>query len=236
MKKLFLKYSFEFVVIILGILISLLLDQRRQNALEIERKNNTIRQLVNVIEEDISQIDGFIHLQTYSLRSADFIFDNLNDRNSMTQDSIIYHLSSIGRGLRSFFPQQGIFDQLVSSDLIKMIQSDLLKKKLFKLYNEDLRRHDVHTKEFDKFFLEFNYSLSEQFYLEDSWSTSPTDPTPVVIKGYSFNEEYYRARKVYADVIEARSSIESYLSELDHLRDSFSELETLCEKELSGGN
>ncbi len=224
------------MVIILGILILLLLDQRRQNSLEIDRKNNTIRQLVNVIDEDIGQIGGFVHLQSYSLRSADRIFDNLNNRNSLPQDSIIYHLSSIGRGLRSFFPQQGIFHQLVSSDLIKMIQSDILKKRLLKLYNEDLRRHDVHTKEFDKFFLEFNYSLSEQFYLEDSWSTSPTDPIPIVIKGYDFNEQYYQTRKLYADVVEARSSIQSYLSELDDLRDSFSALKRLCEKELRGYN
>ncbi|MBH31504.1 MAG: hypothetical protein CMG71_05880 [Candidatus Marinimicrobia bacterium] len=117
-----------------------------------------------------------------------------------------------------------------------MIQSDILKKRLLKLYNEDLRRHDVHTKEFDKFFLEFNYSLSEQFYLEDSWSTSPTDPIPIVIKGYDFNEQYYQTRKLYADVVEARSSIQSYLSELDDLRDSFSALKRLCEKELRGYN
>lgn len=233
MKKLFLKYFFEFIVIILGIFVSLLLDQRRQNSIEIDRKNNAVRQLANVIEEDIHQIEGFIHLQNYSLESCNLIFENLNNRNPMENDSIIYHLSSIGRALRSFFPQQGIFDQLVNSDLIKMIESDLLKKKLFKLYNEDLRRHDVHTKEFDKFFLEFNYRLSEQFYLEDSWSTSPIDSTPIVIKGYTFNEEFYTSRKVYADIIESRTSIESYLRELDDLRVVFSELKILCEKELS---
>ena len=67
MKKQIIKYSFEFIVIILGILISLFLEQRRQNSIEAERKNNTIKQLVNVIEEDINQIDGFIYLQKYSL-------------------------------------------------------------------------------------------------------------------------------------------------------------------------
>ena len=53
------KYSFEFVVIIFGILISLLLEQNRQNNIEIDRKNNTVSQLINVIEEDINQINGF---------------------------------------------------------------------------------------------------------------------------------------------------------------------------------
>ena len=70
----------------------------------------------------------------------------------MAEDSIVFHLSSVGRALRSFFPQESIFNQLLNTDLIKMIESNRLKNKLFKLYNEDLKRHDVHTKEFDAFF------------------------------------------------------------------------------------
>jgi len=38
MKKQIIKYSFEFIVIILGILISLFLEQRRQASIEAERK------------------------------------------------------------------------------------------------------------------------------------------------------------------------------------------------------
>ena len=81
------KYSFEFVVIILGILISLLLEQNRQNKIEIDRKNNTIKQLVNVIDEDINQINGFIYLQNYSLKSCNLILENLNNQSTMNEDN-----------------------------------------------------------------------------------------------------------------------------------------------------
>ena len=54
---------------------------------------------------------------------------------------------------------------------IKLLSHETLKNRLFKLYNEDLRRHDVHTKEYDNFFLEFNYKLSEKFFLEHNWKT-----------------------------------------------------------------
>ena len=208
MKKQIIKYSFEFIVITLGILISLFLEEKRQNANETERKNNTIKQLINVLEEDIDQIDGFLYLQEYSLKSCNQIFDNLANKNSMDKDSLVFHLSSVGRALRSFFPQESIFNQLLSSDLIKMIESNSLKTKLFKLYNEDLRRHDVHTKEFDAFFLDFNYNLSHFFFLQDIWSSSPVDENPIRISGYKFNEKYYRSDKLFADIIEAKSSIE----------------------------
>ena len=220
-------------MIILGILVSLLLEQNRQNAIEVDRKNNSIKQLINVIEDDINQIDGFLYLQQFSLISANKVLNDLNNKTSMPEDSAVYHLSSVGRALRSFFPQQGIFDQLVSSDLIKMIDSDELKTKLFKLYNEDLRRHDVHTKEYDIFFLDYNYRLSENFFLQDSWVKTPNAPNPISIDSYKFNSEYYRSRKVFADIIESKSNIQSYINELTYLKGIFSNLKTLCLSEIS---
>ena len=230
MKKYFIKYSFEFVVIIFGILISLFLEQRRQNSIEIERKNNTIKQLISVIDADLNQINTFIDLQSLSLKSSNVISKNLNNNYFMKEDSIMYHLSSIGRGLKSFFPQQGIFNQMVSSDLIKMIDSDPLKTKLFKLYNEDLVRHDVHTKEYDKYFLEFNYNLSINFFLVDDWEVSGKDP--IKILSYKFNKKYYKSNKMYGDIIELKSSIIEYIQELNMLKDSFLSLKNLCLDEL----
>ena len=95
MKKVILKYSVEFIVIIVGILISLSLESARQNAIENELKNKIIKRLVGVIEEDINQIDGFIFLQNYSLKSCNKLFSNLSGENKMAQDSIVYHISSV---------------------------------------------------------------------------------------------------------------------------------------------
>ena len=50
-----------------------------------------------------------------------------------------------------------------------------------KLYNEDLRRHDVHTKEYDDFFLKFNYNLSEKFFLEHNWKTNVSEVNQIEI-------------------------------------------------------
>ena len=57
MKKYLIKYGFEFVVIFLGILISLYFEQSRQNKIENDRKNKSIEQLIKVIDLDISQIE-----------------------------------------------------------------------------------------------------------------------------------------------------------------------------------
>ena len=211
MKKYIVRYSFEFIVIFLGILISLYFEQSRQERIENDRKNNSIEQLIKVIDQDILQIDNFINLQNMSLESSDLIYDNINGENKLSNDEIMYNISSVGRALKSFFPQEGIFNQLISSDLIKRIRSETLKNRLFKLYNEDLRRHDVHTKEYDNFFLEFNYKLSEKFFLEHNWKTDASDENQIIILRYKFNKSYYKSDEFFGNLIESRKNISAYL-------------------------
>ncbi|MEC7244216.1 MAG: hypothetical protein VXV77_00075 [Bacteroidota bacterium] len=233
MKKYFLKYGFEFVVIFFGILISLYFEQSRQNRIENERKNNSIEQLIKVIDQDLLQIDNFILLQQMSLESSDKLYDNLRYDEKLSEDKIIYHISSVGRALKSFFPQEGIFNQLISSDLIKRINSETLKSRLFKLFNEDLKRHDVHTKEYDEFFLSFNYKLSVNFFLEHNWKTDASDVNQIEIKKYRFNNSFYTSDEFFGNLIEARKNISAYLTELQDLKTKYSDLKSLCIDEIS---
>lgn len=233
MKKYFLKYGFEFVVIFFGILISLYFEQSRQNRIENERKNNSIEQLIKVIDQDLLQIDNFIQLQQMSLESSDKLYDNLRYDEKLSEDKIIYHISSVGRALKSFFPQEGIFNQLISSDLIKRINSETLKSRLFKLFNEDLKRHDVHTKEYDEFFLSFNYKLSVNFFLEHNWKTDASEVNQIEIKKYRFNNSFYTSDEFFGNLIEARKNISAYLTELQDLKIKYSDLKSLCIDEIS---
>lgn len=233
MKKYFLKYGFEFVVIFFGILISLYFEQSRQNRIENERKNNSIEQLIKVIDQDLLQIDNFILLQQMSLESSDKLYDNLRYDEKLSEDKIIYHISSVGRALKSFFPQEGIFNQLISSDLIKRINSETLKSRLFKLFNEDLKRHDVHTKEYDEFFLSFNYKLSVNFFLEHNWKTDASEVNQIEIKKYRFNNSFYTSDEFFGNLIEARKNISAYLTELQDLKSKYSDLKSLCIDEIS---
>ena len=232
MKEYVVKYSFEFIVIFLGILISLYFEDARQDRLENERKNKSIEQLINVIDQDINQINNFIKLQEVSLESSDILYDNLNNEINLSEEKIMYHISSVGRALKSFFPQEGIFNQLISSDLIKRIKSETLKTKLFKLFNEDLRRHDVHTKEYDDFFLDFNYKLSVNFFLEHNWKTDVSEVDQIEIIKYRFNNKFYESDEFFGNLIESRKNIKAYLNELNELKLKYSDLKSLCLDEI----
>ena len=90
----------------------------------------------------------------------------------------------------------------------------------------------MQTKEYDKFFLEYNYRLSENFFLQDSWIKKPDATDPVTIESYEFNRQYYQGRKIFADIIESKSNIESYINQLYYLRDIFVDLKSLCLHEI----
>ena len=213
-------------------LISLYFEDARQDRVENERKNKSIEQLINVIDQDINQINNFIKLQEVSLESSDILYDNLNNEINLTEEKIMYHISSVGRALKSFFPQEGIFNQLISSDLIKRIKSETLKTKLFKLFNEDLRRHDVHTKEYDDFFLDFNYKLSVNFFLEHNWKTDVSEVDQIEILKYRFNNKFYESDEFFGNLIESRKNIKAYLNELNELKLKYSDLKSLCLDEI----
>ena len=232
MKKYIIRYGFEFVVIFLGILISLYFEQSRQDKIENERKNNSIEQLIKVIDQDIKQIENFVKLQQMSLESSEALYENLRYNSNLSEEKIMYHISSVGRALKSFFPQEGIFNQLISSDLIKRIKSETLKTKLFKLFNEDLRRHDVHTKEYDDFFLDFNYKLSVNFFLEHNWKTDVSEVDQIEILKYRFNNKFYESDEFFGNLIESRKNIKAYLNELNELKLKYSDLKSLCLDEI----
>jgi len=227
---LFLRFSLEFVVIILGVMVSLHFQGLRDAEVASEMKDQTLQQLIRVISDDLQQIDKFIVLQETSLDHANRLELVMKGESLLEEDSCLYSLSHVGRALRSFFPQQGTFNQLVSSDLVKVIDSPELKTRLFKLYNEDLLRHDVHTKEYDQFFLRFNYDLTRNFFLEDSWDLNSA---PVTVHEYAFNSAYFFSDGLRADLIEARSSMRNYIRELMYLESEFEALRQLCAEEVS---
>ena len=58
MKKIFIKYIAEFLVVFLGILLSFAIDNKLKLNSEIENKNQLLSQLSEIIEKDFLAIKG----------------------------------------------------------------------------------------------------------------------------------------------------------------------------------
>ena len=79
-------------------------------------------------------------------------------------------------------------------------------------------------------FLDFNYKLSVNFFLEDEWSI---ERDPIKVQSYRFNQKYYFSDSMYGDLIELKSSMISYIKELEELKKTYLSLQNLCNEELN---
>ena len=109
MKKSYLGYLIEGIVISLSILLSLFLGNINESYSDTGKKNNYLNDLSITLEEDINQIRNLISILN---NSEDLIIELQNDidkKNSeLKSDEIISILIKIEVGF-SFFPQDGVF-------------------------------------------------------------------------------------------------------------------------------
>lgn len=220
----------EAVVIIVSILLSLYLQGLYDSSRMTERKEDLLQSLATVIEQDMAQIEYFSQIQNRSHRSAELLLDSDLD---VTLDSVYWHLSSVGMGLRSFFPQRSPFEEIIDAQVTRHIHSTDLRTDLFKLFSEDLERHEVHTKEYDQLFLTFNRYLSENYLLVDWWREGLGTLPEIDITSFDTSMNPQGDRKLRGMLIESLFATSSYASELAYLRAKYSELQNLIAMELN---
>lgn len=154
-KKNFLKYLFDFIVIVLGITVSFWFNQ-----LSIKKSNDLERlKVLNSIEMEISEIENYTKERLNSWNDdidlySEFLSDkldlqsikNITSSKSRIEYNLIYY--------RDFEPPMNRYNSMISSGNIKYIDSEKLKEILTRLHN--LNYSNLKTT------VEYEKSLKEQ--------------------------------------------------------------------------
>jgi hypothetical protein len=154
-KKNFLKYLFDFIVIVLGITVSFWFNQ-----LSIKKNNDLERlKVLNNIEMEISEIENYTKERLNSWNDdidlySEFLSDkldlqsikNITSSKSRIEYNLIYY--------RDFEPPMNRYNSMISSGNIKYIDSEKLKEILTRLHN--LNYSNLKTT------VEYEKSLKEQ--------------------------------------------------------------------------
>lgn len=153
--KNFLKYLFDFIVIVLGITVSFWFNQ-----LSIKKSNDLERlKVLNSIEMEISEIENYTKERLNSWNDdidlySEFLSDkldlqsikNITSSKSRIEYNLIYY--------RDFEPPMNRYNSMISSGNIKYIDSEKLKEILTRLHN--LNYSNLKTT------VEYEKSLKEQ--------------------------------------------------------------------------
>ena len=124
------KYLIEFVVIVVGILTAIQLEDWNQDRKDRAKEKLLLRELHAEFLNNKAQFQNVIRAHKETLNSFDFFLSLASKSNSeIDRDSVNHHLFKLYYGY-TFNPSQGIINSIINSSNIDLISDDELRKRI----------------------------------------------------------------------------------------------------------
>lgn len=219
------KYFFEFLVVFFGILLSFMIDNRIKYSDRVDNKNFLLGQLDEVISEDQNQLKIVESTLKDCLESISIlIYDYKND---LLHDSVVVsHFSNVSSKMSiSFFPQRSIYNQIVQSQYLELIENKKLKDNLASLYEHLNDRNVSANLKLDLFNQEFDLALIDLVYyrtiINEVENSVDLDTS---IKDYNISKDYRNNNLVLGYYVNAEKRVIFYLELLKKYRELMTQI------------
>lgn len=124
MRKYLLKYSLEFLVIVMGISISFFIEKRNAKDYQEELKNQSLRRIIKNIEVDIIDLKYNIKVNTIAANATNWLVKNNTNYSNISKDSIGIYLNNAILLNTVFVDNQEEYRALQNSGLIELIENE----------------------------------------------------------------------------------------------------------------
>jgi phosphopantetheine adenylyltransferase len=192
MKKYLLKYSLEFLVIVMGISISFLIEKRNAKDYQEELKNQSLKRIIKNIEVDIIDLKYNINVNTIASNATDWLVKNNDNYSNISKDSIGIYLNNAILSNTVFVDNQEEYRALQNSGLIELIENE---KAVTALQNKYIY-HEFYKKIEDVI-------LKEAFFLSDFIYENTLLKSQILNEnGLIYDRVYLRKNKIPHKVLE----------------------------------
>ena len=221
------KYFLEFLVVFFGILLSFMIDNRIKYSERVDNKNFLLEQLNEVIKEDQTQLKIVESTLNDCLESISILIYDY--KNKILHDSVVVkHFSNVSSKMSiSFFPQKSIYNQIVQSQYLELIENKILKENLASLYEHLNDRNESANLKLDLFNQEFDLALIDLVYyrtiLNEVENSVDLDTS---IKDYNISKGYRNNNLVMGYYMNAEKRVIFYLELLKKYREIMNEITT----------
>lgn len=221
------KYFLEFLVVFFGILLSFMIDNRMKYSERVDNKNFLLEQLNEVIKEDQTQLKIVESTLNDCLESISILIYDY--KNKILHDSVVVkHFSNVSSKMSiSFFPQKSIYNQIVQSQYLELIENKILKENLASLYEHLNDRNESANLKLDLFNQEFDLALIDLVYyrtiLNEVENSVDLDTS---IKDYKISKDYRNNNLVIGYYMNAEKRVIFYLELLKKYRELMNEILT----------
>ena len=226
-------YLIEGAVIVFSVLLSLYLGNINEFFSDEDKKRNYLIDLSSTLEEDIKQIRNLI---TVLNNSENLIIELQNDidknSSSLSYEKIINNIIGIEVGF-SFFPQDGIFNQMISTGTFELIKNQYLKNNLLEMYNHQVARNYATSVEIDNFNIVFRGEPYEKFRIRFDYNLLDGEfYGKRKLISFDFDTKYYHSNSFYGLLSQAKLYSNMYKRLLNDILNSYEETLLLCRQEI----
>ena len=232
----YLRYILEFIIIITCVVLSFYLDDLRQLNEKESYKDTLIEELLITSEEDLKQIEKI----TYDLNQVQVfikqLLSDLEDKQKNISDAEVAekYLFITQKMSVSFFPQNGTFNQLISTGSIELIDSKEFRRVLLNNYTHYYERNSANNRTLDDLYLAFGANIDPKITVssieEEDASFIYSDQ---VVSSYDIDHEFYLSNTFKAYLLTAQSMVGKNIDMLEIFSKSYSEIIALANNEIS---
>ena len=228
-----LKYFIEGLVIIFSIFISFYVEDVRKGNEDFKTKNELVGDLIVSLEDDLIQINNLIEILQ---KSEENILEILNDIDSshkiLSDNEAIKKLLEIEVGI-SFFPKDGIFEQLISTGTFELIKNNELKRVLLEMFNHQKERNYATSTEIDSWNIDYRGDILKKFRVRFSYNSYDGEfYGSRTLNTFYFDREYYLSNNFYGMLSQAQYYANMYMRQLNDIKKSYETANSLSVEEV----
>ena len=192
MKNILTRGGIEFLAVFLGIALSLYVEEMQTEKENERKKDQYLSDLTNTLEMDIQQINKLLETLINSEKLITEIQSDIDENHKALSDiEILNKLLDVEVGF-SFFPQDGIFNQLISTGSFELIKDVELKNILLEMYNHQKQRNYATSTEIDHFNIRFRNEILDEFRVSFNYNSyDGAFYGSRTVNQYKFNQPYY---------------------------------------------
>jgi hypothetical protein len=227
-------YGIEGMVILFSVILSFYVEGQRDLAEKNDNKDKLILDLINSIDEDLEQIQNINKTVSNAVQNINDIQSDINsdDFNPKKNESISKAITAnVGT---SFFPQKGIFNQLISTGSFELIDSQELKSILLRLFNHQNERNIAISTSIDFFNIEYQNNIYSKFRIDTEYNSLDGEYYgKQVLRNFQFDKEFYYSNEFYGLLSRAKQWGNMYIRLLNDIEENYKQARIYAEYEIS---
>jgi|TARA_Y100000815_G_scaffold202941_1_gene186609 hypothetical protein len=233
MKNILARGGIEFLAVFLGIALSFYVEEWQTEKDNERKKDQYLSDLTNTLEMDIQQINKLLETLINSEKLITEIQSDIDENHKALSDiEILNKLLDVEVGF-SFFPQDGIFNQLISTGSFELIENVELKNILLEMYNHQKQRNYATSTEIDHFNIRFRNEILDEFRVSFNYNSyDGAFYGSRTVNRYKFNQPYYMSNAFYGLLSQANLYGNMYTRQLKDIEKSYITALSLAKNEI----